>query len=147
MGPTDLTLMMMMMTLEVSCCLPYGVCVSVCSVCTTPTPPSLACPPSCLLTRPPACLPACFVSVSVVSPQLNLRQLDAKTVTFSLDETTKLEDVDVLFKVLNGGKPAPFTAASLAPAAKASLGAFERKSPFMQQPVFNSYHNEHDMLR
>ncbi len=45
---------------------------------------------------------------------MNLRKLDDGHVGISLDETTTLDDVDVLLAVLNGGKAAGFTAASLA---------------------------------
>jgi len=78
---------------------------------------------------------------------MNLRVMDAKTVGISIDETTTLADVDALLKVLNGGKAAPFTAASLAPSVQAGVGPFARTSPFLTHPVFNAYHNEHDMLR
>lgn len=90
---------------------------------------------------------AAQVSKLAVSNGMNVRVLDSKTISVSIDETTKLEDVDALFKVLNGGKAAPFTAASLAPSVEGGVGAFTRTSPFMQQPVFNSYHDEHSMLR
>lgn len=50
-------------------------------------------------------------------------------------------------RVLNGGKPASFTAESLAPSVSGGVGPFARSSKFMQQPIFNSMHNEHDMLR
>jgi len=43
-------------------------------------------------------------------------------------------------QVLNGGKAPGFTAESLAPAVNPALGSFARSSPFMQQPIFNSYH-------
>ena len=78
---------------------------------------------------------------------MNVRVIDSKTVGISFDETSKLEDVDGLLKALNGGKPAPFTAASLAPSVQGGVGSFARTSPFLQHPVFNSYHDEHSMLR
>ena len=31
--------------------------------------------------------------------------------------------------------------------AKEPLGAFKRSSPFLQSPIFNLYHSEHEMLR
>ena len=71
---------------------------------------------------------------------VNLRQLDAGTVTVSLDETTTLADVDQLLGLLNGGKAPGFTAESLAPGVAGGVGAFQRSSPFLQHPVFNSYH-------
>jgi hypothetical protein len=50
-------------------------------------------------------------------------------------------------RILNGGKAAPFTAESLAPSVSGGVGPFSRSSKFMQQPIFNSMLNEHDMLR
>ena len=44
----------------------------------------------------------------------NLRKLSPSTVTISLDETTRVADIDQLFKILNGGSPAGFSAESLA---------------------------------
>ena len=52
-----------------------------------------------------------------------------------------------IHQVLNGGKAASFTAASLAPSVKAGVGAFSRSSKFLEDPVFNTYHDEHSMLR
>ena len=46
---------------------------------------------------------------------VNVRPLDKSTVTVSFDETTKLEDVDQLFQILNGGSAPDFSAESLAP--------------------------------
>lgn len=45
---------------------------------------------------------------------VNLRQLDASTITVALDETTRLEDVDQLLRILNGGSAPGFSAESLA---------------------------------
>jgi glycine dehydrogenase len=79
--------------------------------------------------------------------QCNIRMLDANTITLSLDETTSVEDVDQLLRILAQGKSVPFTAASLAPQAGVVPAAFKRTSPFLQHPVFNSYHTEHEMVR
>jgi glycine dehydrogenase len=46
----------------------------------------------------------------------------------------------LLLQVLNGGKAAPFTAESLAASVEGRLGGFARRSPFLQQQIFNSYH-------
>ena len=71
---------------------------------------------------------------------INLRPLDATTVTISVDETTTLADVDHLLAVLNGGKTPGFSAEGLAPGVAAGVPGFERSSPFLTHPVFNSYH-------
>lgn len=52
---------------------------------------------------------------------VNLRQLDGSTVTISLDETTRLEDVDQLLRILAGGSDPGFTAESLASQVNPSL--------------------------
>ncbi len=78
---------------------------------------------------------------------MNIRKLDSQTISISTDETTSLADVDALLRVLNCGREPPFSAASLAPAVEGGVGAFARSSTFLQQPIFNTYHNEHDMLR
>lgn len=77
----------------------------------------------------------------------NLRLLDADTVTVSLDETTSLADVDQLLAILAQGRTVGFTAASLAGQAPEVSPALARVTPYLQHPVFNSYHTEHEMLR
>lgn len=78
---------------------------------------------------------------------VNLRLLDDSHITISLDETTSIADVDHLLKVLNGGKAAGFSAESLAESVESRLGNFKRNSKYLQQPIFNLYHSEHEMLR
>ena len=56
-----------------------------------------------------------------VEAGVNLRELDASTVTISLDETTSLQDVDQLLYVLNSNAKPDFTAESLAAEARPSL--------------------------
>ncbi|KIY91697.1 glycine dehydrogenase [Monoraphidium neglectum] len=90
------------------------------------------------------------VVATALQHKVNLRKLDDKTVSISFDETTKLADLDLLFAILNGGQAPGFTAASLAPAAAPAIAPgspLARTSSFMTQPIFNSYHCEHDMLR
>ena len=60
--------------------------------------------------------------------------------TVSLDETTTLADIDQLLAILAGGRDPGFSAESLAPSVDGGLGGFERASPFMTHPTFNSYH-------
>ncbi|KXZ51330.1 hypothetical protein GPECTOR_13g817 [Gonium pectorale] len=79
--------------------------------------------------------------------KINIRKLSDTQVSVAFDETSSLEDVDTLLRVLNCGRDATFAAASLAPAVEGGVGPFARKSAFLTQPIFNAYHNEHDMLR
>lgn len=78
---------------------------------------------------------------------MNIRKISSSAISIAFDETSSLGDVDALLRVLNGGYDAPFTAAALAPAVEGGVGPFARSSSFLQQPIFNTYHNEHDMLR
>jgi glycine dehydrogenase len=57
---------------------------------------------------------AAKVVAAGVAEGVNLRQLDASTITVALDETTRLEDVDQLLRILNGGSAPGFSAESLA---------------------------------
>merc|ERR1719238_2555976 len=77
---------------------------------------------------------------------INIRQLDAECITVSMDETTSLEDLDALFAVLGGGS-APFTAESLASSVSVDVGPMARTTEILQQPIFNQFHSEHEMLR
>ena len=90
---------------------------------------------------------AAKVVAAALAKGANLRQLDAKRVGISVDETTTLADVDMLFGVLAGGKAPGFTAEELAPSVAPALGDFARTSPFLTHPTFNAYHTEHEMVR
>jgi len=78
--------------------------------------------------------------------QINLRVLDAHTVTISLDETT--DDLADLFAIFNGGKDSGLDLATLATQADAAFAdGLARQSTFLTQPVFNEHHTETEMLR
>ncbi|XP_022754664.1 glycine dehydrogenase (decarboxylating), mitochondrial-like [Durio zibethinus] len=94
------------------------------------------------------CADAHAIAGAAYKSEINLRVLDAKTITVSFDETTTLEDVDKLFKVFAGGKPVSFTAASLAPEVENAFpSGLLRQSPYLTHPIFNTYHTEHELLR
>eukprot|EP00246_Nothoceros_aenigmaticus_P004437 TRINITY_DN15970_c0_g1_i1.p1 TRINITY_DN15970_c0_g1~~TRINITY_DN15970_c0_g1_i1.p1 ORF type:complete len:910 (+),score=173.64 TRINITY_DN15970_c0_g1_i1:285-2732(+) len=85
---------------------------------------------------------------SAAKQGINIRVLDAHTVTVAFDETTTLEDVDELFGVFAGGKSFDFSAKSLAPGVeKAIPKQWERDSLYLTHPIFNSFHSEHELLR
>jgi glycine dehydrogenase len=79
--------------------------------------------------------------------RINLRKLDAHTITISLDETTTIEELDVLIGIF-GGTEAQSRLEDLEPDLSPRIpAALMRTSPFLTHPVFNSYRSEHDMLR
>ncbi|KAJ6743448.1 GLYCINE DEHYDROGENASE DECARBOXYLATING [Salix viminalis] len=94
------------------------------------------------------CADAHAIADAAYKSEINLRVVDAKTITVAFDETTTLEDVDELFKVFSGGKPVPFTTASLAPEVQNVIpSGLTRESPYLTHPIFNTYHTEHELLR
>ena len=83
-----------------------------------------------------------------VKAGMNIRVLSPTSVAIAFDETSTLEDVDALLKVLAPGAAVP-SAAALAPTVSPALAGspLARTSPFLQHRVFNAYHSEHEMLR
>jgi glycine dehydrogenase len=82
--------------------------------------------------------------------KINLRRLDAGSLTIALDEATTADDVRALWEVFAGGKPAPFTPAELASEADLpwkGAGELARTSGYLSHPVFNAHHSETEMLR
>ena len=80
--------------------------------------------------------------------RVNLRVLDAHTVSIALDETTDTAALADLFAIFHGGKEAGLDPAALAAEAAEVLPAsLLRTSAFLQQPVFNTHHTETEMLR
>jgi glycine dehydrogenase len=76
---------------------------------------------------------------------LNLRQIHGQSVGISLDETTTRADVLALAGLFSAdiGDIDELDAAT----ADALPAALLRKSPFLQHPVFNTHHSEHELLR
>jgi glycine dehydrogenase len=77
--------------------------------------------------------------------RINLRHIDATSVGISLDETTTRADV-VAIAALFGAKVDDIDAMDavtpdMLPAAQV------RATPFLQHPVFNTHHSEHELLR
>jgi glycine dehydrogenase len=79
---------------------------------------------------------------------MNLREVDEATVGISLDETTRREDVELLWSVFAApGAKIPSFAAVETSAADRIPASLVRRSPFLTHEVFNSYHSETQMLR
>jgi glycine dehydrogenase len=77
----------------------------------------------------------------------NLRVFDAQTLGVSLDETTSIEDLNLLLRIFNSGKEIDFRVSELAPANLSFDAPYLRTTPFLTHPVFNRYHSETEMLR
>ncbi len=77
--------------------------------------------------------------------RINLRAIDASSVGISLDETTTRDDVIALARVF-GAEITDIDALDVQ-AADALPKALARSSAFLQHPVFNTHHSEHELLR
>ncbi|NVB39891.1 aminomethyl-transferring glycine dehydrogenase [Pseudenhygromyxa sp. WMMC2535] len=86
---------------------------------------------------------------------IDLRRVDARRLSLSLDETTSLADVEVLVGLFagpgsEGGSPSLAAKAAALADEPSSLDYAEglaRRSDFLTHPIFSSYHAEHEMLR
>jgi glycine dehydrogenase len=85
--------------------------------------------------------------------RLNLRFLDDKTVGITLDETTTPQDLFSLWQVFTAAGSSevtalPFTIEELLQKAQLEFSAsFARQSSYLEDPVFNRYHSETELLR
>ncbi len=77
--------------------------------------------------------------------RINLRAIDATSLGISLDETTTREDIAALAALF--GAPVADIDAADASTPDALPAGLRRTSAFMQHPVFNTHHSEHELLR
>ena len=79
---------------------------------------------------------------------INIRLVDADTISVTCDEVTTTAHVDAVLDAFSSvaGGAAP-TSAGLTVAPDGIPGQLRRTSPFMSHPVFNTHHNETSMLR
>jgi glycine dehydrogenase len=82
-----------------------------------------------------------------VSQGINLRVIDADTLSISLDETTTRADLDALLKIFGKGEETIRTDRLLDHTPAPWPQEFRRTSEYLTHPVFNSHHTETEMLR
>ena len=85
------------------------------------------------------------LSEEAIKRGINIRIIDATTVAFSVDETHSVHDLEQLVSVFEA-----VSGQSLAPHPSYEIGIpthLLRRSAFMQQPVFNRYHSETQLMR
>jgi glycine cleavage system P protein (glycine dehydrogenase) len=87
-----------------------------------------------------------MVEEAALDAGLNFRYVDERTVTISLDETVRQNDLDGIAGVFArvAGQPVPAVSAAEAPVLPASLA---RTSAYLEHPVFNRHHSETEMMR
>jgi glycine dehydrogenase len=81
----------------------------------------------------------------------NLRLIEDKYIGISLDETSALQDIGTILNVFAQIKESPIKSNSLDDSFESMSVSyppqFQRKSTFLQHPVFNSYQSEMAMMR
>lgn len=98
------------------------------------------------------------ISVQVVSSQkiidlaqkakINLHHLDNTTIGVSLDETTQLEDLKIIWQIFALGNDLLFTIEQLLEQVNYNYPEnIARQSKYLQEAVFNRYHSETELLR
>jgi glycine dehydrogenase len=86
------------------------------------------------------------VKVNAEKAGINFRYFNSDHVSISIDETTSLNDIKNIFSILAPNSKFDFDGE----ANKLSINWPEqliRKSTYLEHPVFNQYHAEHEMLR
>nr|WP_272819475.1 aminomethyl-transferring glycine dehydrogenase [Scytonema hofmannii] len=81
--------------------------------------------------------------------RINIRIFDTSSVGLSLDETTTVKDLIVLWKIFALGNDLPFTPEDLAspPLPLSPSLPLPRTTSYLSHPIFNSYHSETELLR
>lgn len=87
------------------------------------------------------------VEKEALTREVNLRYFPDNSIGISVDETTTAQDVNLITEI--------FAAAAGTKTAGASVNGYEsnwpsslqRRSSYLQHPVFNRHHSEHEMLR
>ncbi len=88
------------------------------------------------------------VMARAVAAGFNFRRLDDGTVGLSLDERTDRAEVAAVWHVFGGNKAASLDIDTLLDDVDTTLPAVHGRSvDYLEHPVFNQYHTEHEMLR
>jgi glycine dehydrogenase len=73
---------------------------------------------------------------------MNFRKVDASRVCISLDETTRVKDIESILKVFS-----PEKSVSVSDLFQQDFPPALRTTPYLRHPVFNSHHSETELLR
>ncbi|TKG94787.1 glycine dehydrogenase (aminomethyl-transferring) [Puteibacter caeruleilacunae] len=82
-----------------------------------------------------------------VAKEMNFRYFDSHEVGLSIDETTNLEDINMILEVFARAANKPFAEVLEMPENVDVAEDIRRTSDFMVQDVFNKYRSETEMLR
>jgi glycine dehydrogenase len=87
------------------------------------------------------------VAREAVKREINFRYFADNHIGISIDETTSVDDINVITEVLAAAESKNAVSISSNGHQINWPASLERKSAFMTHPVFNMHHSEHEMLR
>ncbi len=86
-----------------------------------------------------------------LASEINLRYIDSRTIGVSIDETTTLSEINLILKILADAANVAYTEFVCDPEVCGLISTFPapciRTSAYLTHEVFNSYHNETDLMR
>jgi len=78
---------------------------------------------------------------------INFRYFKDNFIGISLNETTTVEDVQDILYIFASAKQVAVANVSTNKLTTILPSSLQRNTPFLEHPVFNQYHTEHEMLR
>jgi glycine dehydrogenase len=91
------------------------------------------------------------IKQAALKNKMNFRYIDAKTVGISVDETTTLEDINLILSIFAQANMKTFSAFVCDPNECEKIttipDSLARTSSYLTHKVFNSYHSETEMMR
>lgn len=88
---------------------------------------------------------------AALEQKMNFRYVDAQHIGISIDETTSLNDINVILQILAKANGKSYNTYVCDPTYCVTLQSIpaklNRKSQFLTHPVFNTYHSETEMMR
>jgi glycine dehydrogenase len=91
------------------------------------------------------------IEKQALANQVNFRYIDNKHIGISVDETTSLEDINLILEIFAKVANVPFVKYVCDPSYCETMttydSKFQRKSKFLTHPVFNTNHSETEMMR
>lgn len=93
----------------------------------------------------------CTINTLALENKMNFRIISKEELSISLDETTSLDDVNQIISIFAKAADKafePFVCDGKKCGTLTSIeGKLQRTTPYLTNPVFNSYHSETDMMR
>ena len=87
------------------------------------------------------------IEILALERQMNFRYFDDKTIGISVDETTNLDDLNMLVEVFSYANKKPVKRVESLEGSQGFSDVFARKTEFLTHELFNLYRSETEMMR